>query len=92
MKFHAGFADVMDQIFSPWMKCAMTSECIEPGGASRSNHRFDQVCCRSTSPTEMVAYVVLRSKVLVTQFDRQRFRSLHSALPRWNCRLSMVLD
>mmetsp|Transcript_2473 Transcript_2473/g.8900 ORF Transcript_2473/g.8900 Transcript_2473/m.8900 type:complete len:924 (+) Transcript_2473:571-3342(+) len=40
--FDARSKDVMEQVFEPWVKCAQYPECIDPPGAGRSNHRYDQ--------------------------------------------------
>ncbi|XP_013396430.1 uncharacterized protein LOC106163402 [Lingula anatina] len=34
--------DTYDKILKPWVKCALTKECIAPAGSSLENHRYDQ--------------------------------------------------
>ncbi|XP_013396431.1 uncharacterized protein LOC106163403 [Lingula anatina] len=34
--------DTYEKILKPWVKCALTKECIAPAGSSLRNHRYDQ--------------------------------------------------
>jgi hypothetical protein len=64
---------VYRNIVLPWQACAMTKECIAPGGSSRANHRQDQA---------VLSYLVHRAGYAFATDTRQQI-GIRTKCDRW---------